>query len=71
MQKNNATELYFEEKDIEGFIEKIEKLYTDNEIGTMLKRLKKSAITMISQAQAETMIKKRDMSLIEDQTPTF
>lgn len=52
-------------------IEKIEKLYTENEIGTMLKRLKKSAITMITQAQAETMIKKRDTSLIEDQTPTF
>ena len=30
-QKNNATELYFEETDIEGFIEKLEKLYPDTE----------------------------------------
>ena len=29
--KNNATELYFEETDIEGFIEKLEKLYPDIE----------------------------------------
>ena len=27
--KNNASELYFEEKDIEAFIEKLEKLYPD------------------------------------------
>lgn len=52
-------------------IEKIESLYTENEIGTMLKRMKKSAITMITQAQAETMIRKRDMALVADQTPTF
>lgn len=26
-RKNNSCELYFEEKDIEGFIEKLEKLY--------------------------------------------
>ena len=31
IQKNNATELYFEEKDIEGFVEKLEKLYPDIE----------------------------------------
>ncbi len=31
IQKNNATELYFEEKDIEGFIEKLENLYPDIE----------------------------------------
>ena len=31
IQKNNATELYFEEKDIEGFIKKLEKLYPDIE----------------------------------------
>ena len=31
IQKNNATELYFEEKDIEDFIEKLEKLYPDIE----------------------------------------
>jgi len=52
-------------------IEKIESLYTENEIGTMLKRMKKSAITMITQKEAETMIKKRDMALVADQTPTF
>ncbi len=31
IQKNNATELYFEEKDIEGFVEKLENLYPDIE----------------------------------------
>ena len=31
IQKNNATELYFEESDIEGFIEKLEKLYPNIE----------------------------------------
>ena len=31
IQKNNATELYFEEKDIEGFVEKLESLYPDIE----------------------------------------
>ena len=29
--KNNATELYFEESDIEGFVEKLERLYPDIE----------------------------------------
>ena len=27
--ENNATELYFEERDIEGFVEKLERLYPD------------------------------------------
>ena len=27
--RNNACELYFEEKDLEGFVEKLEKLYPD------------------------------------------
>ena len=27
--KNNASELYFEERDIEGFVQKLEKLYPD------------------------------------------
>ena len=30
-KKNNASELYFEEKDIEGFIEKLEALYPETE----------------------------------------
>ena len=29
--RNNSCELYFEEKDIEGFIEKLERLYPDTE----------------------------------------
>ena len=29
--KNNSSELYFEEKDIEGFIEKLERLYPETE----------------------------------------
>ncbi len=29
VQQNNTTELYFEERDIEGFIEKLERLYPD------------------------------------------
>ena len=30
-QKNNATELYFEEADVEGFVRKLEELYPDTE----------------------------------------
>lgn len=29
--KNNASELYFEERDIEGFIQKLEELYPDTD----------------------------------------
>ncbi len=29
VSQNNATELYFEERDIEGFVEKLERLYPD------------------------------------------
>lgn len=50
---------------------KIEELYTEAEIDTMLKRMKKPAITNITQAQAEKMIAKRDKSLVNDQSPTF
>ena len=52
-------------------IEKIEKLYKPDEIEKMLKRMKKAAITMINQGEAEKMIRKRDTSLITDQTSTF
>jgi hypothetical protein len=37
----------------------------------MLKRMKKPAITNITQAQAEKMIAKRDRSLVNDQQETF
>lgn len=50
---------------------KIEGLYTEAEIDTMLKRMKKPAITNITQAQAEKMIAKRDRSLVNDQQETF
>lgn len=52
-------------------IEKVRGLYTEEEIGKMLKRMKLKDLTQINKSQAETMIDKRDRSLIEDQTPTF
>lgn len=51
--------------------EKVLALYTDEEIAKMLKNLKKTALTNVTQAQAEKMIAKRDHSLIQDETPTF
>ena len=51
--------------------EKVTALYTDDEIKTMLKRLKKATLTEVTQAQAEKMIAKRDRALVNDQTETF
>ena len=51
--------------------EKVTALYTDEEITTMLKRLKKATLTEVTQAQAEKMIAKRDRALVNDQTETF
>ena len=50
---------------------KIEQLYSELEIETMLKRMKKPAITAITTAQADKMIAKRDRSLVNDQAETF
>lgn len=52
-------------------VAKVQELYSPAEIETMLKRLKKTALVEISQAQADKMIAKRDRGLIEDQSPTF
>lgn len=51
--------------------DKVLALYTDEEINTMLKRLKKHALADVTVAQAEKMIAKRDKSLVNDQTETF
>lgn len=50
-------------------IEKVQKLYTSEEIQKMMKRLKVNAITEITYSQAQKMIDKRD--LIADDTATF
>lgn len=50
---------------------KIIGLYTADEIGKMLKRLKKNSLADITKEQAEKMIAKRDMSAVADTTPTF
>ena len=50
---------------------KIEQLYSELEIETMLQRMKKPAITAITTAQADKMIAKRDRSLVNDQAETF
>ena len=50
---------------------KIEQLYSELEIETMLKRMKKPAITAITTAQADKMIAKRDRSLVNDNSETF
>lgn len=50
---------------------KIRELYTEEEIGKMLKNLKKKKLEEINNAQAEKMINSRDRSLVNDQSPTF
>ena len=49
---------------------KIQKLYTQEEIDKMLKRMKKELHELTAE-EAAKMIAKRDRSLIEDQSPTF
>jgi hypothetical protein len=51
--------------------EKVQSLYSTEEITTMLKRLRKGSLAEVSQAQAEKMISKRDRSLVNDQSSTF
>lgn len=46
-------------------------LYSDKEISTMLKRMKKPSLTAITSAEADKMINKRDRSLVNDKTETF
>ena len=52
-------------------VEKVQSLYSTEEITTMLKRLRKGSLAEVSQAQAEKMISKRDRSLVNDQSSTF
>lgn len=52
-------------------VEKVLSLYSDDEISTMLKRLKKTALVHVTQAQAERMISKRDRSLVNEKIQTF
>jgi len=52
-------------------VAKVQELYSPAEIETMLKRLKKTALVEITQAQADKMIAKRDQSLLKDNTETF
>lgn len=51
--------------------EKVQSLYSTEEITTMLKRLRKGSLADVSQAQADKMIAKRDHSLVNDQSSTF
>lgn len=51
--------------------EKVYELYSTEEIQTMLKRLKKSALGDVTQAQAEKMIAKRDRTLLNEEIQTF
>lgn len=46
-------------------------LYSDKEIATMLKRMKKPSLTAVTSAEADKMINKRDRSLVNDNTETF
>lgn len=52
-------------------VAKVQELYSPTEIETMLKRLKKTALVEVSQAQADKMIAKRDRSLVNSQESTF
>ena len=49
----------------------IRELYTEEEIGKMLKNLRMKKLEAINNAQAEKMINSRDRSLVNDQSPTF
>ena len=66
-----ASQEYKIEKASAEQVSKILTLYKEDEIGKMLKRMKKSALTEITKEQAEKMIDKRDMSLVADPTPTY
>ena len=52
-------------------IKKVHELYTDAEIETMLKRMRKDSLSDVTMVQAEKMITKRDHSLINDKAATF
>ena len=52
-------------------VDKILNLYTDKEISSMLKRMKKPSLASITSEEADKMINKRDRSLVNDQTETF
>lgn len=59
------------EKSTQEQIAKINSLYSEKEINTMLKRMKKADLYNINWEEAEKMIAKRDRSLVNDQTETF
>ena len=59
------------EKSTKEHIAKINSLYSEKEINTMLKRMKKADLYNINWEEAEKMIAKRDRSLVNDQTETF
>jgi hypothetical protein len=59
------------EKSTKEQIAKINSLYSEKEINTMLKRMKKADLYNINWEEAEKMIAKRDRSLVNDQTETF
>lgn len=50
---------------------KIQSLYSEDEVNRMLRRMKRKSVLEVTKAEAEKMIKKRDMSLVTDPTPTF
>ena len=52
-------------------VDKILTLYSDKEIASMLKRMKKPSLTAITSEEAEKMINKRDRSLVNDNSETF
>lgn len=52
-------------------IARVKILYTDDEISTMLKRMKKTDLHVCTKEQVEKMIAKRDTSALNDDTPTF
>lgn len=52
-------------------IDRVKELYTLTEIKRMFSRLQIDNWSEVTQAQAQKMINKRDMSLVADQTPTF
>lgn len=52
-------------------LEKVFSLYNEKEIARMLKRLKKSNPAELTKEEAQTMIDKRDLSLVSEQVESF
>lgn len=52
-------------------VQKVKNLYTEDELNTMLKRMKRKDITKVTKKEAQTMIDARDFSMVNAKTESF